>query len=82
LRSPAMDGGEILRCAQNDRDGGYGTRGDAGGAEPRPYGVDGSVGGGPAARRVVAPYGVDGGAAMDLRGVGDAAPYGSTSVRK
>ena len=32
------DGDEILRCAQNDRDGGYALRG-TGGAEPRPYGV-------------------------------------------
>ena len=29
---------EILRCAQNDRDGGIRN---AGGAEPRPYGVTG-----------------------------------------
>ena len=73
MRSPG-DGREILRCAQNDRDGENALRG-TGGAEPRPYGsilVRKKTRG----RFVNRPYGVDGKAAVKLRGVEDAAPYG------
>jgi hypothetical protein len=45
-------GEEILRCAQNDRDGG-----PRGVEDAAPYGFYGGAGGGPEVRRVVVPYG-------------------------
>jgi hypothetical protein len=74
-REPRGTGDEILRCAQNDRDGGTPCGGRAE-QSPAPT-CNGNAAVNLRGVGDAAPYGVDGGAASDRRRAGSSRPTGS-----